>query len=248
MPQITTDGCELYVKPIAKHFGYGVDYAQQVKRLSARGGGRTGVAEKFSPGSGVSFIEKRVIFGAPDLDAATTFAIERGNGTNRCWNSRLVRRTLCFSKRVDRHAAAVDLQYVYRNLCWIPRTPREMRETSAMAAGITDHVWSVEELMVLALDEPAGEKPRAKPLAYREPVTTARPLPSGRGFLRVVPSTPGGPAPAPPSPPPVEPAPAAPMPPQADASGQLDLLAWRPRAAKPLPPLGSQLSLFGEDE
>jgi hypothetical protein len=134
----------LYVEPIARHFGYGVDYAQTVKRYSTGSGKPGGVAEKFSHAKGVDFIDKRVIFGAPDLDKATTYAIERSNLTNRIWNARLIRRTLCFSKRVDRHAASVALGYVYRNLCHIPSN---MRETAAMAANVTDHVWTLAELM-----------------------------------------------------------------------------------------------------
>jgi hypothetical protein len=237
MPQITTDGCPLYVEPIGKHFGYGVDYAQTIKRYT-HGSGKPGVAEKFSHTKGVDFIEKRVIFGAPNLDKATTYAIERSNLTNRTWNAPMVRRTLCFSKRLDRHAAAVGLGYVYRNLCHIPRN---MSQTAAMAANITDHLWSLEELLLAALAEPAREKPSAKPLTFRQPATTARELPEGRGFLRVVPAggeptkTSSGPA----TPPPVAPAGAA----VATASaptGQLDLMAWR----APLPPPGTQLNLF----
>jgi IS1 family transposase len=246
MPQITTDGCPLYVEPIGRHFGYGVDYAQTVKRYTRGGGDKPGVAEKFSHAKGVDFIEKRVIFGAPDLGKATTYAIERSNLTNRTWNARLNRRTLCFSKRTDRHDAAIALGYVYRSLCHIPRN---MRETPAMAANITDHVWSLADLMEAALSAPEVARPATKPLGFRPPVTTARELPEGRGFLRVVPS--GGapaatpPAPAPITPPPAAPAAAAPAQSSADPSGQLDLLAWRPRPpVKPLPPKGAQLELF----
>ncbi len=243
MPQITTDGCPLYIEPIGRHFGYGVDYAQTVKHYST-GSGKPGTAEKFSHAKGVDFIEKRVIFGAPDLDRATTYAIERSNLTNRVWNARLIRRTLCFSKRVDRHAAAVALGYVYRNFCHIPKN---MRETPAMAADITDHLWSLDELMLAALEEPAGEKPTAQPLTYRQPVTTARELPGG-GFLRVVGGAPAA-APTPPATPPAPPAApvaavAASSPPVASVAppdGQLDLLAWRPRPREP-----RQLSLFGD--
>ena len=245
MPQITTDGCALYIDPIGKHFGFGVDYAQTVKRYS-HGGGKPGFAEKFSHAKGVDFIEKRVVFGAPDLNKATTYAIERSNLTNRMWNARLIRRTLCFSKRVDRHAASVALGYVYRNLCHIPRN---MRETSAMAAGITDHVWSLDELMVAALAGPAGEKPTAQPLTFRTPTTTARELPGG-GFLRVVGGAPAVAPTSPATPPAPTVAPSGAMavssPQTAPAAAevdprQMDLLAWRPRA---LPAAGTQLDLF----
>ena len=217
-----------------------VDYAQTIKRYSTGSGGKPGVAEKFSHAKGVDFIEKRTIFGAPDLSKATTYAIERSNLTNRTWNSRMVRRTLCFSKRFDRHAAAVALAYVYRNLCHIPRN---MRMTAAMAAGITDHVWSIEELMVAALAEPR-EKPEVTALAFRKPATTARELPEGRGFLRMVPGTdvaPTAPAMPPDAPLPAGAAPVAPTGSAAPASGQLDPPAWKPRE---VPAKGTQLKLF----
>lgn len=248
MPQITTDGCALYIEPVARHFGYGVDMAQMVKRFS-NGGGKPGVAEKFSVSSGVDFIEKRIIFGAPDLSKTTTYAIERSNLTNRTWNARLHRRTLCFSKRTDRHDASIALAYVFRNLCHVQRG---MRVTPAMEAGLTDHVWTLAELMEAALAAPAVERPEAKPLAFRAPATTARPLPEGRGFLRVVPSGSAAPvvassgAATPPAAPAAAPAPVAPAAPDVDPR-QLDLLAWRPREAAPakvLPPPGTQLDLF----
>jgi IS1 family transposase len=256
MPQITTDGCALYEEPIGRHFGYAVPYIQTVKNYSAKGS-RTGTGEKFSPKRGVDFIQKRAIFGAPNFDKATTYAIERSNGTNRCWNARLNRRTLKFSKDLDRHKASIALQYVYRNLCHIQRN----EDVSAgVLAGITDHVWSLEELMEAALAEPMGEKPTPKPLAIPRPVGPARELPGGRGFLSVVKG--GGEPTAPPAAPPAapamaavagsveRPAPVAPVEPTAPAepSPQLDLFTWTPRPARPVPPVGSQLSLFGDAE
>jgi IS1 family transposase len=240
MPQIATDGLGLYEAAILRHFGYAVPYVQTVKRF-AQGGGRPGVAEKFSHAKGVDFIEKRVIFGAPDLSKATTYAIERSHLTSRQWNARLHRRTLAFSKRVESHRASIAVQHVYRNLCHIPRN---MRVTPAMAAGLTDKVWSLSDLMVTALSEVPGERPSPKPLVIPRPDGTARELPGGRGWLRVVSGGSGAPSPAPaPATPPAAPIS---MEPAADATGQLDLLSWRPKA-KPLPPLGAQLSLFDDD-
>ncbi len=240
MPQITTDGWKLYEAPIAVNFGPAVPYIQTVKNYSSKPS-RTAEAEKFSPKRGVDFIQKRAIYGAPDFDAATTYAIERSNGTNRCWNARLHRRTLAYSKDLDRHKASMALMYVYRNLCWIQRN---MRVTAAMAAGVTDHVWELGELMEAALAESAGEKPTAKVLVIPKPEVTSRELPSGRGFLRVVK---GGDRPAAPSTGPAAPpvtavaasvAPAAQIAPidptatpepAAVPSPQLDLFAWKPR-------------------
>src|SRR5262249_32847653 len=102
-------------------------------------------------------------------------------------------------------------------------------------------------LMVAALAEPIGEKPRAKPLTIPKPEGTTRALPEGRGWLRAVPT--GGsatvPSPGPAEPPPVAPTEAAPVEASADPTGQLALLSGRPKV-KPLPPPGTQLSLFDE--
>jgi IS1 family transposase len=228
MPQLTTDGLDLYVEPIGRHFGYGVDYAQMVKR-PREGGGK--------------FLEKRIIFGAPDLAKTTTYAIERSNLTNRTWNARLIRRTLCFSKDVDRHDASIALAYVYRNLCHVPE---RQKETAGMAANVTDHIWDLEELMVAALEAADVGKPQPRPLTFRVPTTTARELPAGRGYMRVVPSGGGAAAPSTTPAPTTPAAPAVPVAP-VEPSGQLDLLSWCPGPAKVLPPKGAQLDLFSSE-
>lgn len=245
MPQITTDGLKLYEAPIAVNFGLAVPYIQTVKIYAGKPS-RTAEAEKFSPKRGVDFIQKRAISGAPAFDVATTYAIERSNGTNRCWNARLHRRTLAYSRDLDRHKALMALMYVYQTLCWIQRN---MRVTSAMAAGVTDHVWELGELMAAALAEPAGEKPTPKPLVIPMPAGTSRELPNGRGFLRVVKSgdKPAAPSPVAPMPPPVAPtakvAASGASSPAVDANGQLDLLAWVAPPSKPR--RMEQLDLFG---
>jgi IS1 family transposase len=233
MPQITTDGLALYAAPIAVNFGPAAVYVQTVKNYSAKGS-NTPEGEKFSPKRGVDFIQKRAVYGAPDFDKATTYAIERSNGTNRAWNARLHRRTLAFSKNLDRHVASMALQYVYRNMCWIQRN---MRVSAAMAAGVTDHLWDLGELMDTVLAEGENEKPVAQPLAIPQPEGAARALPGDRGWLRVVE---GGNAPAAPSPvpvpPPVAPVAArapAPAKPPAKPTGQLDLFGWHPPPTRP---------------
>jgi hypothetical protein len=107
------------------------------------------------------------------------------------------RRTLAFSKKLSRHRAATAgapkatpggqlargpaLHYTYKNLCFIQRN---MRITPAMAAGITDHVWDLGEMMETALAslaEPA-EKPEPKPLVIPTPEGRSN-SPSCRGSL-----------------------------------------------------------------
>jgi IS1 family transposase len=245
MPQMTSDGFVPYIPAIGKHMGPGVDYSQGVKHYT-KGGRRDD--HRYEPPR-EPFLTKHVVFGAPDLDAATTAHLERQNGTMRHFIGRMRRLVLAFSKSPEHHRAAVALGYVHYNLCHVVKT---LRTTPAMAAGVTDHVWEIGELCEALLSAVPCDAPERKPLAPRVPATTARPLPNGRGFLRVVPAG-GAPAASSPGPapatPPTAPAVAAPVAsgvPTADPR-QLDLLSWwKPRSepAKPLPPPGSQLDLF----
>ncbi len=254
MPAIVTDGFASYPAAIGAHFGPGVDYAQTVKHYTR--GGRRDDDHRYEPPR-EPFITKHAVFGAPDLAASTTAHVERHNGTMRHFIGRIRRLVLAFSKSPEHHRAAVALAYCYYNLCWIPRT---LRVTPAMAMGVTTHPWDLPELLDGILSAKPCGTPERKPIAIPVPVTTARELPNGRGFLRLVPSVakPAEPSPEP-VPPPVAPmataAPVATVEPAADPSDQLDLLTWRPRVeappplprepSKPLPP--GQLSLFGTD-
>ncbi len=248
MPAMTSDGFAPYVSAIGKHMGPGVDYGQTIKNYTKRGRREGGDDHRYEPPRD-PFITKKAIFGAPDMDRATTAHVERHNGTMRHFIGRMRRLVYAFSKKPENHRAAVALTYCYYNLCWIPA---KLRITPAMAAGVTDHVWELPEFMEAVLTAEPCEAPEKKPLAYRKPEGTARELPNGRGFLRVVQGGGQGPTPSPVTPPPApvvamgsaEPTPAPPAPAE-PSTGQLDLLAWRPRVRE-LPPVGSQLSLFGD--
>ncbi len=176
------------------------------------------------------FLTKHTVFGAPDLDTCTTAHLERFNGTARHIIGRMRRLVYAFSKSPEHHAAAVSLAYCYYNLCWVPekRKARPMTQTAAMAIGVTQHVWELEEFLdALMSAKPCGT-PEKQPLAPRMPTTTARALPEGRGFLRVVPTSGGPSAPSPglaPSPSPSV-APVASVEATSDPRGQLDLLSW----------------------
>ena len=98
-----------------------------------------------------------------DVDAAlkqsevskkiNTSFIERQNGTDRNRNSRKVRKTLCFSKEREEHEAMTFFSLYSYNFCWPVRTLRQqsnwgelsLQRTPAMVAGLTDHVWTINE-------------------------------------------------------------------------------------------------------
>ena len=173
---------------------------------------------------------------AVTAEDVSTALQERQNGTMRHKIGRTRRLCYGFSKRFDHHVAAVALGYVWYSLGWIAKG---LRMTPAMAAGVTDRLWTIEEFHD-AITEAAREpeaKPEKKPLAHRTPEGTARELPNGREFLRVVQGGGEGSAGVPMSPPPASPV---------EPSGQLDLLAWVPRAAavREVSRAWTQLDLF----
>jgi hypothetical protein len=92
-------------------------------------------------------VEKRVVRGDPDPAHISTSYVERQNLTMRMGIRRMTRLTNAFSKKVEHHAAAVSLHFMYYNFGRVhqslatpyPRTP-------AMAAGVADHAWTLEEI------------------------------------------------------------------------------------------------------
>ena len=196
MPTIVTDGFVPYVKAVGAEFGPAVDFAQTVKNYSSRGRRDD---HRYEPPRGIDFITKKTVYGAPDLNDASTAYIERQNGTMRHKIGRTRRLVYAFSKRISNHVAACALGYTWYNLGCIVRT---LRVTPAMACGVTDKVWSLEDFHDAITAEVAPvAKPEKKPLVHRAPPpeVVSRELPAGRGFLRLVSSqdAPKAPPPAP---------------------------------------------------
>jgi len=59
---------------------------------------------------------------------------------------RFTRLTNAFSKKVENHAHAVALHFMHYNFCRVHQT---LRVTPAIEAGITDHIWTIEEIISL---------------------------------------------------------------------------------------------------
>ena len=137
--QLSSDGLALYVDPIEDEFGCEVDYGQIVKAFETEPAG----AGRYSPPE-VTSVTKTVIIGTPVIGRISTSYVERQNLTIRMSNRRMTRLTNAFSKKSENHKAAMALHFASYNLCRVHRT---LRVTPAMAAGITDHVWDIEELV-----------------------------------------------------------------------------------------------------
>jgi IS1 family transposase len=163
-PQLTTDGLKAYVEAIEAAFGSRVQYAQILKTYAkdeSSGASRDDV--RYSRGR-VTRSVKRVVIGAPDEAKISTSYVERGNLTLRMGQRRFTRLTNGFSKRLEHLRAAVALHFAHYNFCRVHMT---LRVTPAMEAGLTDHVWTVEELIGAALD--AADAPPPPPLPKPPP-------------------------------------------------------------------------------
>ena len=138
--QITTDGLAAYVPAVYDAFGPTVDFAQLVKVYE--GNDERKAQARYSPAKHIGTKRNR-ISGDPDLAAASTSHVERSNLTMRMGMRRFTRLTNAFSKKITNHENAVALHFMHYNFARVHQT---LRVTPAMAAGIADHVWSVEEI------------------------------------------------------------------------------------------------------
>ena len=151
--QLSTDGNLLYSGAVERVFGRDVDYAQVIKDygLQASEDGSP-TARRYSPNT-VKSIETRVMMGDPDARHISTSHVERMNLTIRMGMRRFTRLTNAFSKKVENLAHAVTLQFMFYNFAR-PHSALGKNVTPAMAAGVSDHVWTTYEIAAL-LDAPA---------------------------------------------------------------------------------------------
>jgi IS1 family transposase len=143
--QLTTDGLYWYVDAVDNAFGTDVDYAMVEKHYGRGGAADASAAVRYSPAKFVS-AQRKIISGEPDPRHISTSHVERQNLTMRMHMRRFTRLTNGFSKKIEMHAHNVALHFAYYNWCKIHQT---LRVTPAMEAGLTDHVWSNEELVGL---------------------------------------------------------------------------------------------------
>jgi IS1 family transposase len=132
-PQISTDGLRSYIWGIERAFGSEVDYGMLIKSYAERDGFLELVDARPKP-----------IMGYPALEHISTSYAERNNLNCRTFLRRLTRLTNAFSKRVENLAASLWLYFAHYNFV---RVHGSLRVTPAMAAGVTDHIWSIEEML-----------------------------------------------------------------------------------------------------
>jgi len=142
--QLTTDGLKAYLSAVEDAFGGDIDFAQ-LNKIYANA--PSGPETRYSPAV-CTGAEKRLVCGNPDRKHVSTSYVERQNLTMRMSMRRFTRLTNGFSKKVENHAAAVSLHFFHYNFCRVHMSLGK-GVTPAMAAGVTDHRWSVEDLIGL---------------------------------------------------------------------------------------------------
>lgn len=145
--QISTDGLQAYVSAVPYAFGGDVDFGQEIKKFQEA---HTG---KYSPPKFIG-VKKKVQCGEPDMKLVSTSYVERKNLTVRMSCRRFTRLTNAFSKKLENHEYALALHFMHYNYCRVHQT---LRVTPAMAAGLSDHIWEISELVGI-IDQFCNEK------------------------------------------------------------------------------------------
>jgi IS1 family transposase len=140
--QLTTDGHKAYLNAVEEAFGDDIDYAQLVKLY---GEAPEAFKGRYSPAECIG-ARKEKVTGEPDRDHVSTSYVERANLTMRMAVRRFTRLTNAFSKKFENHVHMVAIYTVWYNFVKMHKT---LKMTPAMAAGVSDKLWSVEDMVAL---------------------------------------------------------------------------------------------------
>lgn len=143
--QLTTDGWNAYPPAVDLAFAGRVDYAVLNKTYAA-GSATVEAKRRYSPPAFVS-ASKAVVCGNPDMSLVSTSLVERANLSMRMGNRRLTRLTNAFSKKMENHMHAMSFYFMVYNFVKIHGA---IKTTPAMEAGVTDFLWSMEDVVVMA--------------------------------------------------------------------------------------------------
>ncbi len=143
--QLTTDGLKAYLEAVEEQFGNDIDFAQLVKLY----GESLDKEHKYSPAE-CTGTKKEIISGYPDRKSISTSHIERQNLTMRMSMRRFTRLTNAFSKKLENHEYALALYFMHYNFVRTHKTlANPYPRTPAMASGLTNHIWTVEEVITM---------------------------------------------------------------------------------------------------
>jgi IS1 family transposase len=141
--QVTTDGHKAYLEAVEGAFGMDCDYAMLQKIYGAPSDEDM---RRYSQARCIG-CDLKVVSGNPDPKYVSTSYVERHHLTMRMSMRRFTKLTNAFSKKIQNHAAMVAIHTVHYNFARIHKT---LRITPSMAAGLSDHVWSLEEIVLMA--------------------------------------------------------------------------------------------------
>lgn len=141
--QLTTDGLKKYLTAVESAFGEEIDYAMLRKIYGKEHPG--GTQGRYSPAVCIG-AKKSPKLGQPDPKHISTSMVERQNLTMRMSMRRFTRLTNGFSKKIENHVCAISLHFMYYNFCRVHRT---LKTTPAVAAGVSESVWRIEDLLAL---------------------------------------------------------------------------------------------------
>lgn len=161
--QLATDGHRPYLEAVENAFGGEIDYAQLVKIYGASQNKQEQI--KYSPAECIGCKKVVVTDNARGKDVSTSY-IERKNLTMRMSMRRFTHLTNGFSKKVENHAHAIALHYMYYNFV---RIHRSLRCTPAMAANVTSKLWSIEDIIEMA--SPYLDKAPSKRGPYKKRIS-----------------------------------------------------------------------------
>jgi len=143
--QLTTDGHRMYYEAVRNAFGDDIDYAMLVKYY----GNTQDEYGRYSPPK-CTQAKAKLVKGSPDMARVSTSYIERQNLTMRMSMRRFTRLTNAFSKKIENLEHAVALHFMYYNFARPHKTlANPYPKTPAMVAKLTDHIWTVEEIVRL---------------------------------------------------------------------------------------------------
>jgi IS1 family transposase len=144
--QLTTDGHRAYLDAVEDAFGAEIDFATLQKIYGAP---TDAEQRRYSPAKCIG-ADMKVVCGDPDPRHVSTSYVERQNLSMRMGMRRFTRLTNGFSKKLENHAHQIAVYFFHYNFCRVHKT---LRVTPAMEAGLTDHVWTLEELCGLIPEE-----------------------------------------------------------------------------------------------
>lgn len=151
--QLTTDGHSSYLEAVETVFGDDIDYAMLIKLY---GSPDQKEERRYSPANCIGS-KRQVVTGEPDMDHVSTSYVERQNLTMRMGMRRFTRLTNAFSKKLENHIAAISLHFMHYNFVRIHKT---LRMTPAMAAGVTDRLMEISDIVEI-LEQWEAEQAKA---------------------------------------------------------------------------------------